>query len=129
MLSKYQLLIADFYNISISNVKKLVPNIFDKEKYVFYYENLQLYLRLELRLNQPQWLNPHFEFNTKKRTEAEKNEDKGGKALYKLINNAIYEKTMEILRNRNNVKLGHNQKILFKIYIKTKLFVAQNILK
>ena len=31
MLSKYQLLIADFHNISISNVKKLVPNFFDKE--------------------------------------------------------------------------------------------------
>ena len=30
--------------------KKLVPNFFDKEKYVLYYENLQLYLRLGLKL-------------------------------------------------------------------------------
>ena len=45
MLS-YQLNIADFYNISINNAKKLVLNFFDKEMYVLHYENLQLYLRL-----------------------------------------------------------------------------------
>ena len=50
MLSKYQLLNADFYNNFISNVKKLVPNFFDKEKYVFHQENLQLYLKLGLKL-------------------------------------------------------------------------------
>ena len=32
MLSDYQLKIADLYNIHIANVKKLVPNFFDKEK-------------------------------------------------------------------------------------------------
>ena len=46
MLSEYQLKIADLYSISIDNVKKLVPEFFDKEKYVLHYENLQLYLRL-----------------------------------------------------------------------------------
>ena len=45
MLSKYKLFIADFHNIPIGNVKKLVPNFLGKEKYVPYYENLQLYLR------------------------------------------------------------------------------------
>ena len=40
MLSDYQLKMADHYNIPISNVKKLVPNFFDKEKYVIHYENL-----------------------------------------------------------------------------------------
>ena len=34
MLSDYQLKIADFYNIHIGNVQKLVRNFFDKEKYV-----------------------------------------------------------------------------------------------
>ena len=43
---EYQLQVADLYNIPIDNVKKLVPNAFDKEKYVLHYENLQLYLRL-----------------------------------------------------------------------------------
>ena len=50
MLCNYQLRIADICNISIDNVKKLVSNFFDKEKYVLHYENLQLYLRLGLRL-------------------------------------------------------------------------------
>ena len=49
-MSKYQLLIADFHNIPIGNVKKLVPNFLNKEKYVLRYENLQLYLRLGLKL-------------------------------------------------------------------------------
>ena len=36
MLSEYQLKVADHYKIPISNVKKLVPNFFDKEKYVIH---------------------------------------------------------------------------------------------
>ena len=50
MLLDYQLKMADLYNISICNVKKLVPNFFDKEKYMIHYEHFQLYLRLELKL-------------------------------------------------------------------------------
>ena len=49
MLSKYQQLIADFHSIPIGHVKKSVPNLFDKEKYVLHYKSLQLYLRLELK--------------------------------------------------------------------------------
>ena len=51
MLSEYQLNIADLYNIPIGNVKKLVPNFFDKENYELHYENIQLYLKLKLYLN------------------------------------------------------------------------------
>ena len=81
ILSDYQLKIADHYNIPIDNVKKLVPNSFDQEKYVIHYENLKLYLRLGLKLkkihhilefNQSQWLKQHVDFNTQKRIEAEK---------------------------------------------------------
>ena len=45
-LSKYQIMIADFFRIPIAYIKKLAPNFFHKEKYVLYYENLQVYLRL-----------------------------------------------------------------------------------
>ena len=73
MLSEHQLKIADLYNVPNGNVKKLVPNLFDKEKYLIHYENLQLYLRLGLKLkkvhrvlefNQSQWLKPYIDFNT-----------------------------------------------------------------
>ena len=50
MLSNYQLKIADFYNIPIDNFKKLVPNFFNKEKYMLHHENFQLCLRPGLML-------------------------------------------------------------------------------
>ena len=39
MLSSYQLKIADFYNTPFGTVRELVPNFFDKEKYVLLDEN------------------------------------------------------------------------------------------
>ena len=50
VLSDYQLKMTDHYNIPIGTGKKLAPNFFNNKKYVIYYENLQLYLRLELKL-------------------------------------------------------------------------------
>ena len=63
----------------------------------------------------------------------EKNNDKDGKALYKLMNKAIYRNTMDNLRNRHNEKEKDNEKQRkqwkrpFKMTTKTKLNVAQNI--
>ena len=48
-----------------------------------------------LELNQSQWLKQYVQFNTQKRIKVEKNGEKDGKALYKLINNAVYGKTMK----------------------------------
>ena len=140
ILSEHQLKIADLYNVPNGNVKKLVPNLFDKEKYVIHYENLQLYLRLELKLkkvhrvlefNQSQWLKPYIDFNTEKRIEAEKNNDKDGKALYKLISyilkDAIFGKNNGKLKKQNQCKTSKQRKRLFKIYIKIKLYVTQYI--
>ena len=86
---------------------------------MFHYENLKHYLRLELKLkkmccllafNQSQWLDSYVKFNRHKRIEAEKNGDKDGKALYKLMNNAVSRKTTENLRNGINVRLIINEK-------------------
>ena len=79
LLSNFHVKIPDFYNIPIADVKKFVSKIFVKEKYVPHYENLQLYLRLELKFkkvhrvlefNQSQWLKPNVEFYTQERVEA-----------------------------------------------------------
>ena len=66
-----------------------------------------------LEFNQLQWLKPYVEFNTQKWKETEKQEVKYGKALYKLMNNAVYRKTIENLRNRNDVRLI--TKILYRV--------------
>ena len=85
-----------------------------------HYESFQLYLRLGLKVkkihrvlefNQLQWINrsEFTEFNTQKVIQAKKMEA-NGKALYKIMNNAIYGKTMENLRNRIDVRLVNNEK-------------------
>ena len=87
------------------------------------YENLQFYLRLGLKLKrihrvleftQSQWLKLYLKFNTEKRIEAEKNGDKDGKALYDLINKAVYSKATENVRNRIDVRLVSNKKDYLK---------------
>ena len=96
-----------------------MSNFFDKEKYLIHFDNLQLYLKLGSKLtkihrvlefNQSQYLKPYIEFNTKKRIEAEKNNDKDGKTLYKLMDKDIYGKAMNKLRNMIDVKLLNNEK-------------------
>ena len=50
MLSNSQLKIAGDDNVSIHNVKKLVPNFLTKKQYMIHHKNLQLYLRLGLKI-------------------------------------------------------------------------------
>ena len=115
MLSDYELKIADLYNIPIGNVKKIVvPNHFDKEKYVVHYENFQLELKLGLNLKK-KILCIRIQLITMaiaicwiqqtKKNRSRKNGDKDGKAIYKLMKNAVYGKTIENVRNRIDVKL------------------------
>ena len=93
MLSEYQLKIADLYKIPIGIVRKLVPKFFNKEKYVLHYENLQLYLKLGLKLkkihrvlefNQSQWLKPYIEFNTKKKNRSTKKQRQRWKSIVEI---------------------------------------------
>ena len=90
-------------------VKKLVPNLMDKENYVIHYQNLQLYVSLGMRIkkihrviqfDQSCWMKPYIDLNIEKRKEATRNGDQVGKDLFKLMNNAVFGKTMENLRKR-----------------------------
>ena len=47
-----------------------------------------------------------------KKNRSRKNDDKHGKALYKLMNNATYGKTVENLGNRIDVSLASNKEYL-----------------
>ena len=55
-----------------------------------------------------------FEFNTQKKNRSRKNCHKDRKALYKLMNNVVYRKLMENLRNIINLKILSNKKDYLK---------------
>ena len=63
MLSIYCSDIANKYGIKVDGVKKLVPKLRDKVKYVVHYRNLQYYLSLGMKLIKIQYI----DFNKEKR--------------------------------------------------------------
>ena len=63
--------------LKINNVEKLIPNLWDKEKYIVHHENLKLYLELGLKVKkihrgikfrQKAWMRSYIELNTDLRT-------------------------------------------------------------
>ena len=78
ILSNYCKDIVDKFNIKVGNVKKLIPNLYDKVNIV-HYKNLEYYLKLGINLikihrilsfKQKNWLKVFTDFNTKKRQES-----------------------------------------------------------
>ena len=113
-LSDYCLEIANAHNITTGTVKKLVPNLMNKNNYVIHYRNLQQCLELGMKLKkihrilkfrQKDWMKPYTDFNTQIRKEAINEADKNH---FKLLNNAVYGKTMENMRKRIKVRVVKN---------------------
>ena len=133
MLSKYCKDIVDWYNIKVGGVKKLIPNLYDKSKYVARYKNLKYYLGLGMKLvkiprilclKQKNWLKVFTDFNTEKRKNSN---DEFNKNLYKLLNSCIYGKSIENIRKRINVKLINDKGTYQKIVNKPN-FVSRKII-
>ena len=116
----------------VDKVEKLVPNLNDKTKYVLHHENLKLYLRLGIKLTkihrgitfvETDFMKPYIDLNTDMRSKGTTDFEKD---FYKLMNNSVFGKTMENVRNRVNVKLVTNEKALNKL-VKKSNFRSVNI--
>ena len=90
-------------------VSELVHNLNDKTKYIIQYHNLKLYLGMRIDLTeihrvlafeQSPWLKAYIDFNTERGKHAANDFEKD---FYKLMNNAVFGKTMKNLRKRVNV--------------------------
>ena len=100
----------------VENVEKLICSIEDKEKYVIHKRALKQALNHGLKLKevyriiqfkQKAWLKPYIDMNTELRKKAQNEFEK---KFFKLMNNSVFLKTMENVRNHRHIKLVTSDK-------------------
>ena len=110
-----------------NGVKKLIPNLRNKKKYVLHYKNLIQCLDMGLKVTcihsgikfvESEWMKPYIDKNTNLRAKAKNNFEKD---FFKLMNNSVFGKTMENIRNRVDVKLVNTKEKLRKLVAKPNL--------
>ena len=125
-MSDYQLDLQKKLNIK-SKSDKLVPHLMDHKNYCIHYRNLKYLVGLGIEIGpvhnivsfkQKQWLKPYIEFNTEMRKQA-KNEFE--KDFFKLMNNSVFGKTMENVKNRVNIHATTSDKNAVKWFSKVNL--------
>ena len=100
---------------------KLAPNLFDKEDYITHYRNLKFYveqglvvkkIHKVLAFTQESWLEGYINYNTIMRAASSSS---FAKDFYKLMNNAVFGKTNENLRNRVSAEIITNRQAALKL--------------
>ena len=114
-LSEYQTYLNNKLNIKYTEKdKKLILDLLPKKNYKIYYKNLQYYMKLGIKItkihkiltfDEKPFLKDYIDLNTNLRKEAKNDLEKD---LFKLMNNAIFGKSMENVLNRSNIKLINN---------------------
>ena len=112
--------IANAHNITTGAAKKLASNLMNKNNYVIHYRNLQQCLEVGMKLKkihrilkfkQKAWIKPYIDFNTQKRKEATHEADKNH---FKLLNNAVYGKTLKNMIKIIKIRIVKNSQDFIK---------------
>jgi hypothetical protein len=102
--------------ITVNKTVKLIPNLNSREKYVLHHTNLKQYLSLGLKLTkthrgvkftESDWMKEYIQLNTDLRTKGTTDFEKD---FFKLMNNSVFGKTMENVRNRVDIRIVNNEK-------------------
>ena len=124
--------------MKIEKVEKLVANLHDKTEYVIHIRNLKQALNHGLvlkkvhrviKFNQNAWLKPYIDMNTDLRKKAKNDFETD---FLKLINNAVFGKTMENVRKHRDIKLVTTERrrnyLVSEPNYHTRKFFTENLL-
>ena len=102
--------------MEVNKIEKLIPNLNNKTNYIIHLESLKLYEKLGLRITkihrgikfvESNWLEPYIMKNTNLRMQGKNNFEKD---FFKLMNNSVFGKTTENIRNRVDIHLVTDEK-------------------
>ena len=123
--------------MKIGKCKKLVCNLRNKKKYVVHIRSLKQALNHGLKLkkvhrlieiNQEAWLKPYIDMNTELRKIVKNDFEKD---FFKLMNNAVFGKTMENVRKHRDIKLVTTDKKRSKLVSEpnyhTMNYISENV--
>ncbi|XP_069673398.1 uncharacterized protein [Periplaneta americana] len=117
--------------------KKLLTTLHSKQNYVAHYKLLQqavdhglqiVKIHRAIKFKQSHWLKQYIDLNTEMRRNANNDFEKD---FFKLMNNAVFGKTMENVRKRTHFRLVSNdeklKKLISKPYFLDRVIYAENL--